>query len=96
MAKAAIEEGEKMAKRSKRWREGRASVDCDKRYSVSEAVDLLLTTPGAKFDESVDAAIRLGVDPRHADQMVRGAVALPHGTGTVSYTHLTLPTIYTV
>ena len=72
-----------MAKRGKRWREGRASVDCDKRYSVSEAVDLLLTTPGAKFDESVDAAIRLGVDPRHADQMVRGAVSLPHGTGKV-------------
>jgi large subunit ribosomal protein L1 len=79
--KAVIEEGEKMAKRGKRWREGRASVDCDKRYGVSEAVDLLLNTPATKFDESVDAAIRLGVDPRHADQMVRGAVALPHGTG---------------
>lgn len=50
-------------------------------FTVDEAVDLLKQTASAKFDESVDMDVRLGVDPRHADQMVRGTVALPHGTG---------------
>ncbi|MDX8407501.1 MAG: 50S ribosomal protein L1 [Mariprofundaceae bacterium] len=49
--------------------------------SVQEAIKALLAQPGTKFDESVDVAIKLGVDPRHADQMVRGSIALPNGTG---------------
>jgi large subunit ribosomal protein L1 len=56
-------------------------VDSEKRYTAAEAVELLLSTQGANFDESIDLAARLGVDPRHADQMVRGAVSLPNGTG---------------
>jgi large subunit ribosomal protein L1 len=56
-------------------------VDRNKRYPLEEACKLLPETKVAKFDESVDIAIRLGVDPKHADQMVRGAVVLPHGTG---------------
>jgi len=49
--------------------------------SVKDAVDAILAQPGTKFDESIDVAIKLGVDPRHADQMVRGSIALPNGTG---------------
>jgi large subunit ribosomal protein L1 len=56
-------------------------VDRAKRYSVDEAVALLQGASFAKFDESVDVAVRLGVNPKHADQMVRGAIVLPHGTG---------------
>lgn len=56
-------------------------VDPQRRYAVTEAVGLVKEAASAKFDESVDVAVRLGVDPRHADQMVRGAVSLPHGTG---------------
>jgi large subunit ribosomal protein L1 len=55
--------------------------DRSRRYALSEAVALLKETSFANFDESVDLAVRLGVDPKHADQMVRGAVVLPHGTG---------------
>jgi large subunit ribosomal protein L1 len=55
--------------------------DKSHRYALSEAVSLLKETAFANFDESVDLAVRLGVDPKHADQMVRGAVVLPHGTG---------------
>ena len=55
--------------------------DNSHRYALSEAVSLLKETAFANFDESVDLAVRLGVDPKHADQMVRGAVVLPHGTG---------------
>jgi large subunit ribosomal protein L1 len=58
-----------------------ARVDREKRYTIDEAIKLVKGCKTAKFDESVDAAIRLGVDPRHADQMVRGAVVLPNGTG---------------
>ena len=58
-----------------------AKVDRSKRYSIDEACKLVPETKVAKFDESVDIAVRLGVDPKHADQMVRGAVVLPHGTG---------------
>jgi large subunit ribosomal protein L1 len=58
-----------------------AKVDHDKRYKVDEAVDLVKGASYAKFDESVDLAVRLGVNPKHADQMVRGALVLPHGTG---------------
>ena len=58
-----------------------AKVDPEKRYKVDEAVDLVKGAAYAKFDESVDLAVRLGVNPKHADQMVRGAIVLPHGTG---------------
>jgi large subunit ribosomal protein L1 len=58
-----------------------AKVDHDKRYKIDEAVDLVKSASYAKFDESVDLAVRLGVNPKHADQMVRGALVLPHGTG---------------
>src|SRR5260370_16292725 len=58
-----------------------AKVDPGKPYSVEEASGTLKGMPAAKFDESVDLSFRLGVDPKHADQMVRGAVVLPHGIG---------------
>jgi len=57
------------------------NVDRAKRYTVQEACSLLKDVAFAKFDESVDLAVRLGVNPKHADQMVRGAIVLPHGTG---------------
>jgi large subunit ribosomal protein L1 len=65
----------------KKYRSAAAKVDRAKRYTLDEACKLLPGTKVAKFDESVDIAVRLGVDPKHADQMVRGAVVLPHGTG---------------
>jgi large subunit ribosomal protein L1 len=65
----------------KKYRNAAAKVDRSKRYSLEEACKLLPETKVAKFDESVDIAVRLGVDPKHADQMVRGAIVLPHGTG---------------
>ncbi len=67
--------------RGKKYNDARAKVDRTKRYTFEEAVKLALDTAYAKFDESVDVAVVLGVDPRHADQMVRGSVVLPHGTG---------------
>ena len=70
-----------MAKRSKRWLTGRAKVESLQRYGIDEGINLLMETSTAGFDESIDMAFRLGVDPRHADQMVRGMVQLPHGTG---------------
>jgi large subunit ribosomal protein L1 len=68
-------------KRSKKYRSFREKIDREKRYSLAEAVQLLQNNKVAKFDESVEVAVRLGVNPRHADQMVRGTVALPNGTG---------------
>src|ERR1700742_3772205 len=65
----------------KKFRQAAAKVDRGKKYSLEDACKLVPETKVAKFDESVDVAIRLGVDPKHADQMVRGAVVLPHGTG---------------
>jgi len=65
----------------KKFRAAAAKVDRTKKYSIDDACKLLPQTKIAKFDESVDMAVRLGVDPKHADQMVRGAVVLPHGTG---------------
>jgi large subunit ribosomal protein L1 len=65
----------------KKYRNSAAKVDRSKKYSLDDACTLLPQTKIAKFDESVDIAVRLGVDPKHADQMVRGAVVLPHGTG---------------
>jgi large subunit ribosomal protein L1 len=66
---------------SKRYDASAAKVKADKPYSLDEAIGVLKAMPGAKFDESVDLSFRLGVDPKHADQMVRGAVVLPHGIG---------------
>lgn len=68
-------------KRSKRYRELESKIDRDAEYAVEEGVKLLKAGSTAKFDETVEIAMRLGVDPRHADQMVRGTVALPYGTG---------------
>ena len=70
-----------MAKPSKNKRVAQEKIDRTKRHSIEEAVELVKKAAYAKFDESVDIAVRLGVNPRHADQMVRGAVLLPHGTG---------------
>jgi large subunit ribosomal protein L1 len=70
-----------MATRGKKYLEAKGKVDRSKRYELEESVKLLLETAYAKFDEGVDLAIRLGVDPKKADQMVRGTVVLPHGTG---------------
>jgi large subunit ribosomal protein L1 len=65
----------------KKYKAAAALVDRAKRYSVEEAIGLAKKTARTKFDETVDLAIRLGVDPKQADQMVRGTVVLPHGTG---------------
>jgi large subunit ribosomal protein L1 len=70
-----------MAKHGKRYREAAAKVDRNHRYPFTEAMELALQTASSKFDETVDVAVALGVNPRHADQMVRGAVVLPHGLG---------------
>src|SRR5512136_320068 len=70
-----------MPKSGKKYQKASAKVDRTKRYSLADACKLLPETKVAKFDESVDIAVRLGVDPKHADQMVRGAIVLPHGTG---------------
>jgi large subunit ribosomal protein L1 len=72
-----------MAQHGKKYREAAALVDRTRAYPPSEAVDLVKQTAVVNFDPSVEAHIRLGVDPRHADQMVRGTVVLPHGTGKI-------------
>ena len=66
---------------TKRLKATEALIDRAKTYSVEEAMDIVKKAPAAKFDESVDLSLRLGVDPKHADQMVRGAIVLPHGIG---------------
>lgn len=68
-------------KRGKNYRDSVKLYDKSKPYDPAEAVDLVKQTAKAKFDETIGISIRLGVDPRHADQQVRGAVVLPHGTG---------------
>ncbi|WMJ80329.1 50S ribosomal protein L1 [Clostridium sp. MB40-C1] len=70
-----------MAKRGKDYQESLKLIDRDALYTPSEAMDLVLKTAKAKFDETVELSVRLGVDPRHADQQVRGTVVLPNGTG---------------
>ncbi len=70
-----------MARRGKKYVQAQEKVERTRRYSFDEGVQLALDTAYAGFDETVDVAVRLGVDPRHADQMVRGTVVLPHGTG---------------
>ncbi len=68
-------------KHGKRYNEAAKKIEPQKAYSLNEAIDLVKKTAQAKFNESIDIAIRLGVDPKKADQMVRGTVTLPHGTG---------------
>ena len=70
-------------KRGKNYQESAKLVDSQKLYEVDEACALVVSAAKAKFDETVEAHIRLGVDSRHADQQVRGAIVLPHGTGKV-------------
>ncbi len=70
-----------MPKRGKKYRQAISSVDRQKKYDVTEAVESAIKASYAKFDETIDVAVRLGVDPRHADQMVRGTVVLPNGIG---------------
>ena len=70
-----------MATRGKNLLESKKNIDPAKRYDLKEAVEIVVGSAKAKFDETVEAAIRLGVNPQHADQMVRGSVVLPHGLG---------------
>jgi len=70
-----------MPKRGKKYIEVNKKVDRLKKYTFKEAIDLAIDSSYVKFDASVDISVRLGVDPRHADQMVRGTVSLPHGIG---------------
>ena len=70
-----------MAKLTKKQKEASSKIEKNKLYSLKDASSLLKVVASAKFDESVDIAVRLGVDPRKANQMVRGIVSLPHGTG---------------
>lgn len=74
-------QGGRDMKRGKRYLEAQKLVDSSKLYVVNDAISLVQDTAKAKFDETVEAHIKLGVDGRHADQQVRGAVVLPHGTG---------------
>lgn len=70
-----------MAKVGKRYREALKLIDPERAYEPAEAMEIIEKIGTAKFDETVEASVRLGVDPRHADQQVRGTVVLPHGTG---------------
>jgi large subunit ribosomal protein L1 len=70
-----------MAKHGKRYRQMAEKIEKAQRYAFQEAVGPALETASVKFDETLDAAVQLGVNPRHADQMVRGAVVLPNGLG---------------
>ena len=70
-----------MVERGKNFTKAKKKVEAGKRYALKDAVEILVSTARTKFDETVDAAIRLGVNPQHADQMVRGSVVLPNGLG---------------
>lgn len=70
-----------MTKKSKRFKEITRQVDVDKAYHLGDAIEMLKKCPPLKFDESVDLALKLGVDPKKSDQQVRSTVMLPHGTG---------------
>ncbi|WP_031517428.1 50S ribosomal protein L1 [Desulfofalx alkaliphila] len=70
-----------MPKHGKKYQDASKKIDRTKLYSAAEAIELVKETATAKFDETVEVAVRLGVDPRHADQQIRGAVVLPHGIG---------------
>ena len=73
-------------KKGKKYLEGKKLIDKSKLYVVNEALELVCKTASAKFDETVELHVRLGVDSRHADQQVRGAIVLPHGTGKTTRT----------
>ena len=73
-----------MARHGKKYRDAVKLVEADRRYAIGEAAELLPKVAFTKFDATVEAHLRLGVDPRHADQLVRGTVVLPHGTGRVT------------
>ena len=73
-------------KKGKKYLEGQKLIDKSKLYDVNEALELVCKTASAKFDETVELHVRLGVDSRHADQQVRGAIVLPHGTGKTTRT----------
>ena len=68
-------------KHSKRYRAASEKLETDKIYEVREAIELLKSFPSGKFDETVEVCLKLSIDPKQSDQIVRGAVALPHGTG---------------
>ncbi|NBK96892.1 MAG: 50S ribosomal protein L1, partial [Erysipelotrichia bacterium] len=70
-----------MAKVGRKYAEAAKLIDSTKTYSITEAVELMKKASYAKFDESVEVSFRLNVDPRHADQQIRGAMVLPNGTG---------------
>lgn len=70
-----------MPKHGKKYRESQSKIDTQKRYAFAEAIQGAIDASFVKFDETVDIAVKLGVDPRHADQMVRGSLVLPHGIG---------------
>lgn len=70
-----------MAKNGKRYTKLSEGVDPNQNYSLADAISVIKDGPATKFDQSVDLAVNLGVDPKHADQMVRGGIVLPHGTG---------------
>ena len=70
-----------MGKNTKRLKQSRSVIDRETQYTIEEAMGKLKEMPAAKFDETIDVAIKLGVNPKHADQMVRGAVVLPNGLG---------------
>ncbi len=70
-----------MPKHGKKYRESQSKIDSQKRYAFADAIQGAIDSSFVKFDETVDIAVKLGVDPRHADQMVRGSLVLPHGIG---------------
>lgn len=70
-----------MPKHGKKYRESQSKIDPQKRYAFADAIQGAIDSSFVKFDETVDIAVKLGVDPRHADQMVRGSLVLPHGIG---------------
>ncbi|WP_328703185.1 50S ribosomal protein L1 [Alkalihalobacterium elongatum] len=79
--KTTNEEEKKVAKHGKKYQEATKLIDRDQVYSAEEAIELVKKASTAKFDETVEVAVRLGVDPKKADQQIRGAVVLPNGTG---------------
>lgn len=79
--KKVIKESNAMAKRSKRYLESRKVVDSEKKYGIHEAVKLLKLLKPAKFNESVEVAMKLGIDPKQSDQLIRGSISLPKGIG---------------
>ena len=76
--------------KGKKYVDSAKTIDRTKQYDPAEALSTVVSTAKAKFDETIELHVKLGVDSRHADQQVRGAIVLPHGTGkqAVSYTHL--------